>query len=172
MNATFYNLIYLTLWVIYITLSSHHLNSFTFRGILFSFEFFLLPSGSYNQKLLNCLIDASLQKETSCLMNCSHVTAPTTVLFSFPLGLWFLRGQQIFLSGSSWVSSYLGAILFWYNFKQKSQEVSICLLSRLIHQLFTFCLIWFIILLHFQHAHRHTHKNACTRTDVYANRSF
>lgn len=125
----------------------------------------LLIPGSYDQKLLNCLLHPSLQKGTSCLfMNCSHVTDLANSLLSFPLGLWVFRGHQIFLSESLWVSFYILVILFWLISNTKLQEVPVCLLSRLIHQLFTFISFGSLFFsLPSLHAHVHTYIHTHAR---------
>lgn len=127
----------------------------------------LLIPGSYDQKLLNCLLHAFLQKGTSCLfMNYSHVTDLANSLLSFPLGLWVFRGHQIFLSESLWVSFYFLVILFWLISNTKLQEVPVCLLSRLTHRLFTFISfgsLFFSLPSLLTHVHIYTH----TRTGVY-----
>ena len=80
----------------------------------------LVPSGSCNQKLLNCMLDPNFLPSYELLL-CHRLLLPlANSLLSFSLGLWFFRSHHVFLSESSWVSFSFLVILFWCDFKQKN----------------------------------------------------
>lgn len=97
-SGIFNSLSCILLWVVKFCHLQRHFLSF--------WIFLLIPLGSCGQKLMNCLLDPSLQKETSCVINCSPITALANSL------LLSLKSQDI--------SFYISVILFWCNFRQEN----------------------------------------------------
>lgn len=135
--------------------------------------FSLLVPGSYDQKLLNCLLHPSLQKETSCLfMNCSHVTDLANSLLSFPLGLWVFRGHQIFLSEYLCVSFDFLVILFWLISNTKIARSTCMSFIEVDSPVVYIYLIRFIIFLPSKFTRTRAHTHTCMHGDRYLPTSF